>query len=395
MLPLCLVSLALAPLAKAETLKASAEPLAVTLKDGTEMTLTANYDINLSVKEPLTPPPRKMALIVRNNIKGMSDHAPTSQAFASLVAAAVSGPIEILDLRDTLLTMQPSTEDAPLLSKTTATQLARQLGADALLTLTLETFTQTQQNLRDKRLGPAFAPDGTTYQQTTKRLSASYRVVDATTGSSIGGGTVKASRKTRATADLETTHSSPFEGMEEDLAEALAEKILEEASTWREILADSTGLPVTFTVMAYDMNNQPIYLPHYDGQTPILYQTHPARLNATIEIDGVVMGAVDTLIPLTKGLHTVTISHPGYEPITLRIAPRDGMVVSVNLRMTAAEYARNKDAITFMHTLTKDREQSQANVSVLEGYAQQLQQSGIRFDIKELPEQTIEYRELL
>jgi hypothetical protein len=390
-----LVALAL-NVAHAETIKASAEPVTVALSDGSEVSLSANYDVHLKVQEPLAPPTRQIALFVRNNLRNAKTLVFESEAFKSQVAAYLSnGALEIMDVDDVVETIIPSKTTQDFLSQTSRTQLARNLGVDYLLVVSLDNFNQADKKLRDSRLGSALDADGTTLKTTTKRLSASYRVLDATTGTSIGGGVVKSTLTKFTSAGLEQSDTSPLEGMEEDLAETLAQKLTAEAPSWRAALADAVGVPVTFSVMAYDMNNQPIYLPSYNPEKAILREVQPAQLNATVEIDGIAMGSANTPISVTKGFHNVRISYPGYEPVTLRIAPRDEMVVSINLQMTDAEYNRIKDSINFMHTLTQEREYNQAELKVLEGHAQRLQQSGLRFDIKELPEQMIELRDLL
>ncbi|MDO5462923.1 MAG: PEGA domain-containing protein [bacterium] len=390
--------------ARAEVVKVAADPVSVKLQDGSELTIAANYDVDLKVQEPQHPQPRKMAIFIRKNEiqEGNKTIRIATDSFVTNVAAMVSSEaIEIMDYRDVVAAIEPQLEadgttmDQHLLANSSYTMLARNLGVDYVLMLSLDNYSTVTKKLRDARFGKAVDADGTTFQTLIHRLSASYRVVDAYTGTSIGGGVLKASKTKRITAGFEITDDSPFEGLDEALAESLAEDMLEKVSSWREVEANTIGLPVTFSVMAYDMNNQPIYLPAYDGKTPVIRSVTPAKLNATIEIDGVVMGSTETPIPLVKGIHKVRISHPGYDPLTLHITPREGMVVSVNLRMNQAEYNRIKDSIDFMHTLTKDREINQAKVKVLEGHAKELEQSGMRFDVKELPEQMIEFRSLL
>lgn len=379
----------------AEQVHVAAEPTTVTLKDGSELTLNANYAVDLKVKEPTTLPARKMAIFVRDGV------VEIGETFSEQVAALISSDqIEVLDYRDVVAAIAPQVEasgktmDQELLANTSRVNLAQNMGVDYVLILSIGDFDQEKRQLRDARFGKAIDKTGTTISTIISRLTASYRVLDAYTGTSIGGGMVKASKSRRVKAGLEITDTSSYEGLEEELAESLAEDILENAASWREVSAEKVGIPVSFSVAAYDKNNEPIYLPAYDGESPILRRETLATLAANVEVDGLAVGSTATAIPLTKGIHKVRISYPGYEPLTLHLTPREDMVVSVNLRMTQEEYDRIKDSITFMHSLTKDRELNQAEVKLLEGHAKALEQSGFRFDIKELPEQMIDYRPL-
>lgn len=424
------ITLGVTFLLSAEPSIVKAAPITISLRDGSEILVSANYEVDVKAKEPESPKPRKMAIFVRNLMKDQRMALPCDILVSQVSALVSSSEIEIMDYRDSVLAIAPLlelsitseniqtieqqehlarqisdaynlgtsrhvTQDQKLLANTSYTNLARNMGADYVLMLSLENFSKSERKLRDARFGKAIDSDGTTIKTTTCKISASYRVLDAVSGASIGGGVVSAKRTYRTSASMETSYDSPTEGLEENIAEALAEEILSHATTWRFASVDIVGIPVTFDVSAYDMNNQPIYLPMYDGTTPVVNERKPASVSATIEVDGVVVGTSSQTIMMPSGMHKVRISRPGYDDITMHMVPRDGMIVGVNLRMQQSEYNRIKDSITFMHQLTTDRELNQAEVKVLEGHAKELEQSGVRIDAKELPNQMIEYRDLI
>ena len=50
----------------AETAVATAEPVSLLLKDGTQLTVSATYDVSVSAQKPAEAPRRKAALFVQN-----------------------------------------------------------------------------------------------------------------------------------------------------------------------------------------------------------------------------------------------------------------------------------------------------------------------------------------
>ena len=70
----------------------------------------------------------------------------------------------------------------------------------------------------------------------------------------------------------------------------------------------------------------------------------------------------------------------------MSVVPSEGLALSVNMRMTDEEYNRVKDSIQFMHDLTIEREQSQAEMAQRLGHAKMLEQSGLQIKADKLPD---------
>lgn len=381
----------------AESVTATAVPTTVQLKDGSEVTVQATYDVTVKAQKRAELPPRQVALIVENRT-GETALDGACRVMAAQVGAQVAGAeVEILDPDTSVFAIAPrreTREDGTLLptqkerlqGDTSPLRLAEQMGADYLLTISLDRFTKNTHRIKDRRFGTAADGSGASIINEVFKISGSYRVSDVYSGSAFDGGTVKVQTTIRKTATSETELGTFADGLEEDLAAKLAQIIREKASTWREAAMAKSGVPVSFTVLAYDRANQPIYLPVMDADGVVRDGQVPVEVAATVEVDGIARGASGNTIRLSRGLHTVRFSHAGYEDLTMVMVPSEGLNLTVNLRMTDEHYARVKDSIAFMHNLSIEREQSQAAVAERLGHAKMLEQSGFQIKADRLPE---------
>ncbi len=399
--------------ASADTPKsiAKTETMEIELDDGSTIQVEADYNVKVNVTAPIELPPKKMAIFVENN----TDKAGFNRAVKSLqnqIAAQVSGKqIEIISYEDAVKAIAPlaednaqadiiagkeinkfyqkkgaggrnTTQDEKLLANTSRTRLATNMGADYVMLLSLDRFSKNMVTLKDDRFNGPQITD-------IYKISGTYRVLDAYTGSSIGGDAVRAEKKVRQNPGLTYEFGDFADGLEEELADEIADTILDDASEWRKASIEASGIPVRFITTANDANNQPVYFPSYDSDAIQTLNRVPVSMPANVEINGIAMGSTECTIPLMPGINKVRFTRPGYDDVTMSITPREGLSIAVNMRMTAAENERIKEAILFSHNLTKDRELNEAEVKLLEGYAEMLKNSGYRVDTKDAPQDNI------
>lgn len=377
---LCLISVC----AWAAEESGSVEPKTITLDDGSQITLQTDYKVTLKQKVNPRPQVRKMAVFIKNTA-GEQFNAAVDRLRTQITAQCAGSNIEIMDYTETVMAIAPMadpdkpTDDAKLLANTSITRLAENMGADYVLVLSLDRFSKNVKTLKNKYLrGPI--------KNEIYKISASYKVLDAYSGTAIGGGTLHAQQGVRQTDGVQIEFGDYADALEEQLATEMSDEIKSKEAEWRVASIEVSGIKVTFNVTAYDMNNQPIYLPKYDGERRIVNDRIPATVAATVEVDGVTKGTTTCTVALSPGLHKVRFVRQGYDDLTMMIKPVENQNYTTSMRMTDAEYARIKDTISFMHTLTMERELNQAEVKRLEGEAKRLEQSGIRVDAKELPE---------
>ena len=110
------------------------------------------------------------------------------------------------------------------------------------------------------------------------------------------------------------------------------------------------------------------------------------RLDPTsfvVEIDGVVVGTTPAPILAPRGLHKLRVTRPDFETFeaTVNLAP-DRPALVIPMKMTAAGLARVKEMSAFFEGLKRERRLTEAEVAVLEGYAEMLRNSKVSIERK-------------
>jgi hypothetical protein len=388
------------------------------LDDGSEITVLTTSKTSVKVQAGSTKRlPRKIAVFIRNNA-GKEFESGLERMQDQIVAQVSGSQFEVVDHREFVSAMDAlaealpmadgveqvakeevvqevgaarrrttgrptadgkgATMDQKLHANTSIVRLAQNMDADYLMVLTLDKFSKSKKTYKSRDLDTPVVTE-------TYLLTASYKVLDAYSGGSIGGNTLKVSKSVRQTAGLQTELGEFADGLDDALVEKIKTDMLNNERKWREASKALSGIPVQFVVQAYNMDNMPLYLPRYDGEKQMLNNLVPAQIMANVEVDGLVAGSTPCTIPLSPGMHKIRISRQGYDDVAMTIKPNDGMVVSVPMRMTEGEMNRLQNSIEFMQRMTKEREINQAQVELLQGAAQELRQSGIRIDAKEMP----------
>jgi len=399
------------------TVETAAEKKTV-LDDGTEITLSTTSKTTVQVQAGSTKKvPRKVAIFVRNNAGKEFDNGATR--IQDQLTAQVSGEhYEIIDFRDAVSAMaalaealptadgtdqvnreedlqrkaavnrgttgkptadgKGATMDQKMFANTSIVRLSQNMDADYLLVLTLDKFNKASKKYKSPDLDAPVITE-------TYTLSASYKILDGYSGGAIGGNTLVASKAVRQTEGLQYELGEFADGLEEELATKMKDDMIKNIKKWREAAKALSGIPVMFNVLAYGMDNTPVYLPKYDGKKQVLNEMVPAQIMANVEIDGVMVGSTPCTLSVTPGLHKVRFERPGHDDVAMTIKPNEGLILSVPMRMTEGEANRLRKTIDFMNQLTMQREINQAHVERLQGEAQMLRQSGLKIDAKEMP----------
>lgn len=391
------------------------EKIAV-LADGTEIKVTTATGAAIHAGSTKNVP-RKVAIFVRNNAGREFENG--MNRMRDQLTAQVSGEhYEVIDLRESVLAMDALSEALPmadgtaqvsreedvqrkaalnrgtagrptadgrgatgdqkLLANTTIVRLAQNMDADYVLMLTLDKFNKSKKRYKSPNLDAPVVTE-------IYKLSASYKLLDGYSGGSIGGNTMVVTKSVRQTEGLVYELGEFADGLEEDLATKMRDDMLRNAKKWRTASKASSGIPVDFNVLAYSMDNTPIYLPKYDGNKEVLNEMVPAHLTVNVEIDGVMAGTTPCKLMLSPGLHKVRLLRQGHDDVAMTIKPNEGLILSVPMRMTEGESNRLRKTIDFMNQLTMQREINQAQVEQLQGEAEMLRNSGIKIDAKEMP----------
>ena len=105
--------------------------------------------------------------------------------------------------------------------------------------------------------------------------------------------------------------------------------------------------------------------------------------DVNVEVNGITVGSAPGLIEVMPGLNKLRLSREGFKPYERTVNFYDGQTLTVALQMSEEGYARWKDVVGVYTALENNRKLTDAEVEVLQGYAQMLRQSGIKVDTKE------------
>lgn len=103
-------------------------------------------------------------------------------------------------------------------------------------------------------------------------------------------------------------------------------------------------------------------------------------LNVTVEVDGVAVGSAPGKIQVRSGFSKLRLTRDGYQPWERTINAIDGLNLTVSMQMSEAGLKRWKELTAFMNTLANGAKLTDAEVEVLRGKAQALQNSGVKIN---------------
>jgi len=401
----------------------SAQEVAPRETEATVMTANAEVGIRETGVKPEEPKARRCAVFVKNRTADKGFDRALEQMKSRLTAKVSGRGFEIVDFQDTVEMMkdlppavktadgldfirkllgvqrevndmtgnksqknlggQGTTANDELFAQVTKARLAQNMGADYLLFISFDNF--TDDDVKDRNFGEA------RWQEKTYTLSASYVITDWE-GYSLGGDVMDLTHTQRIGAGDRSTVSAVGGGLHLKAADKLAEEMIKNQRKWRESSLAKATVPVFFDVLAYDFDSLPLYLPAFDPDSkepPSLKMQYPARLNATVEVDGFAVGTTDCEVQLLPGIHKVRFHRAGHDDIHMTINVREGLQVVPYMRMTEGEKKQIKQFRDELRAATREARITDAQVAQLKGRAQMLANSSIRVDAKNLPEAAI------
>lgn len=266
--------------------------------------------------------------------------------------------------------------DAQLTDQSSALRLAQNMGADYIVQASITSYAAT------KRTVTAYGNTLNNYDYT---LRVTYKILDAAGGGSLTGDVAKATRTEQATANA----SSEVQGIFDDLLDEATAQITSSLRT--RIAAGKITAPkpaatlVTITIMpeAADLFIPDVRINAENVVTVGESKFKVTPLNATVEVDGVAVGTAPGKITLRPGFSKLRISREGFDTWERTISASEGQVLNVAMKMSAAGYARFKDATSFLTELKNGAKLTDAEVKKIEGEAKSLENSFFKVDTKE------------
>lgn len=309
--------------------------------------------------------------------------------FEDLVTAAVSGPsTEIIRREDVVNavnrfarsganagTSGPDAEtvDRLLSDRTSASQLAAQMGADLVLTASISQLQKARRRLADASTGTA-----TDVEQWT--LIATYGVLDGVTGASRTAGTVQADFANRNTPEL-NVEVDALDQVLRDAAVRMGPPVRAAIESGRvAATAAAAEVQVRFNAVLADLSVPDVRV-DASGQYSVganNYQLSP--MDVQVIVDGIAIGNAPGSYALRPGLHRARFQRPGLEPVEMMINAREGLAVSVPMQLSPEGRANWQRDAAFFNDLKNGAVLRDAELIKVRAIADFLKQSSVKID---------------
>jgi hypothetical protein len=327
---------------------------------------------------------------VRTSIDAARAIAVTSTSAAEASAARVTQEVEIarqrpvdqneVANRNSLGTMQ----DRLMSDNASATRLAQLMGAEFILFVTIGSYGKDTTTVNRPDLDLKL-------RNTTHTIRGTYKLVEGYEGGGLGGGTFKVAKAFRQTESVQVESDD----LASDLIEQAATKVVNEMLAKAELFERPTKpgkVEVAIAAYVKDLAGNEVSLPDLrltEGKVDGNPSRWPAMLSANVEIDGVMMGTAPAVIKVFPGVHKIRLTRPGFQTFDSYFLAEQGTTLNPSMWMDEAGFRRWREIRDFLNEIDKDRALTKAQVSVLEGFAQTLRQTGFLVNIKSESRQEI------
>jgi hypothetical protein len=348
--------------------------------------------------EAETPKPmglRKTAIFVDNRAgEGFNDKVAVLE---DLLAARLAGKGFSILSRDLVVnalkqypapgTAVPVSEspgqklDRLLSDSTSALRLAQNLGADFILAPTITTYGEESRT---------FQGSGVASVNVIHTLRVGYRIAEAAQGGMVAGDTVAVSKTIRQTAGLQINNQDLINQLLDEAAGLLAASLVQKQGTLPNAAVQAGRVNIAVAATVADFARLPNAWLNDKNEVVLGDGSATAQaLDVTVELNGVALGSAPGSFPVPPGLNKIRLSRVGFKDYERTINTFEGQKLVVAMQMSEAGYQRWKDMVAFMTRLENNRKLTDAEVKIMEGYAQQLRQSGFKVDTKEAPQLNI------
>jgi hypothetical protein len=359
----------------------------------------------------VTQSARKTAVFIQNNAG--YDWNDSLQAFESRIVSRAAGKaFAFISRADVISAIQQypvdragapdrntlgTVADRLLSDNSSAVRLAQNMGADALLVVSVDSFDISTRNFNDPSLGLAV-------KSTTLNLLTSYKLLDGTTGGTLAGDSFTSSMTYRQTETVQT--NPPLrQGLLDDAAARIARSI--QGKELPPVERRGPSVTVSIAAVPKDLQGKELGLPDLRlGDDGKLWNAGmaPVTVVATLEIDGIAAGSTPATLKLAPGLHKLRATRPGMTTVELTVNATEGLALNIPMEMTAEGYAKWKDQVDYIAKMQKDatltalavekdrkltdaalerqRALTPGELEVLKGRAEMLRNSGYRIDYR-------------
>jgi len=265
--------------------------------------------------------------------------------------------------------------DSQLTDSTSAVRLAEALGATHLLQVTITGFDSNRKTI------DAYGVK-TINDERTARVT--YKILDGGNGASMAADTVSVTKMVQQSNGLSDQRSDMLNGMLAEAGAKVAESLKRQIDRGKITGSTKADMAtVSFTTELADIYIPDVRIGDENAISIASSRFKVSVLAATIEVDGMAVGTIPGKIDTRSGLHKVRVVREGYKPWERFVNCKEGQKLNVALEMTDAGFARWLEATAFINALKNGARLTDGEVTVLQGKAKLLEQSGFKVDTKE------------
>jgi len=284
-----------------------------------------------------------------------------------------------------------TTEDWKTLRNSTALNMARNIGAELILAVAIDSVTSETRS---------YSGTGVKTKTRITTLRGAYRLLDLADGATIISAPLKASRTTRESDSVQIVLSDICAELMEKAADTLSKDLLAKADTIKtKAMAETVEVWIACT--SKDLQGNDLTLPdiRVTDEGKILTTEKPltVEIAATVELDGMLIGTTPCAVKARPGgIHKLRISAPGFADYSANLnATADTKQLQLTLQMTDSGFKRWQEVRTFLlnlgadkkfveAALQRDKKLTDAQVEYIKGQAEMYRNSNFR--ITKLPE---------
>jgi len=266
--------------------------------------------------------------------------------------------------------------DRQLSDSSSAVALARSLGADLLLLVSVTSFEESKTLYRDEDRGIAVTNRYAT-------LRSTYRVTSGVTGETVAADNIVVRDAWRDSPNLVRREPGLSDRLLAESAQRIATSLearrpqVDEAA----VLAADAEVPVEIFATMADLSI-PEVVEGEDGELHLTANTYQLELmNVDVDIDGVTVGTAtpsgDTFL-VAPGLHRLRVHGPGFTPVERVVSAKPGLRLMIPMQLSKAGYERWRDNANFLSGLKAGDRLDRAQAKAWQGFGSFLRDSYLR-----------------
>ena len=341
----------------------------------------SSRDLKPNGRIPNVSPDFSMAVIVEvvPNLPALQaiPEAATQILESMVIARTAALGARVISPQDVLQALRPGAAEEMISSDAAVTRLAKSVGADAVLVVTLTGKSADRSTL---------TRNGTTTTVINHKLNGNWRLVNSASGEAVSGASFSdhvAQMDSNDPNQMITLTTSLLNELLDDSADFIADSVGKAVASGLIIDSDSE-LGWIRVNASIDGITVPEIVKQGDGWR-VVSGTLPVVFEADVSIDGLVVGTTPLSLPVSVGPHRLTVSRVGSDMWSKEIqvtgaTQADPQSLRVSLRMTDQERARWLENAAFFQKLKVGAMLTEAQVDVMKGLATYLSQSGFRID---------------